>query len=100
MARNWTVKLMLAVQPWRGQYTVYKATRKPLPDKTPRLVYSYFFYLHKICYGLGSTGYFMIMADFFGVKQHHTKARPSFDFYPSSPAWDIVSQHILMPQFD
>jgi hypothetical protein len=60
-------------KPWQGQYTIYKATRKPLPDKTPRLVYSYFFYLHKICYGLGSTGYFMIMADFFGVNN----AKPS-----------------------
>ena len=32
----------------RSGYTIYRATRRPLPDKTPRLVYSFFFYAHKV----------------------------------------------------
>ena len=40
----------------RSGYTIYRATRRPLPDKTPRLVYSFFFYAHKvvICGGGGA----------------------------------------------
>jgi len=46
-------------------YIMYKATRKPIPDRTPRLVYSFFFYAFKLCYGAGVVGYSCIMADFF-----------------------------------
>ncbi|XP_002741513.1 E3 ubiquitin ligase Rnf121-like [Saccoglossus kowalevskii] len=47
-------------------YIVYRATRKPLPGTTPRLVYKYFLILYKLSYGLGIFGYLVIMFTLFG----------------------------------
>lgn len=50
-------------------YIMYKATRRPVPDKTPRLVYSFFFYSFRICYSAGLCGYLLILLDFFQLPQ-------------------------------
>jgi len=38
-------------------YVIFRATRKPLPDRTPRLVYTFFLYAFKITYTSGAVGY-------------------------------------------
>jgi len=50
-------------------YIMYKATRRPVPDKTPRLVYSFFFYSFRVCYSAGLCGYLLILLDFFQLPQ-------------------------------
>jgi len=48
-------------------FIMYRATRKPVHDNTPRLVYSFFFYSFRICYSAGLSGYLLILLDFFQV---------------------------------
>ncbi|XP_033103768.1 RING finger protein 121-like isoform X2 [Anneissia japonica] len=42
-------------------YIIFKATRKPLPGNTPRLVYKWFYILYKLSYALGIAGYSIVM---------------------------------------
>ncbi|XP_071950100.1 E3 ubiquitin ligase Rnf121-like [Antedon mediterranea] len=42
-------------------HIIFKATRKPLPGTTPRLVYKWFYILYKLSYGLGIAGYSIVM---------------------------------------
>ena len=44
----WKVIFLHALWTCGSAYTMYKATRRPLPDRTPRLVYSFFFYCTKV----------------------------------------------------
>ncbi|EKX44945.1 hypothetical protein GUITHDRAFT_163384 [Guillardia theta CCMP2712] len=46
---------------------MYKATRRPIPDRTPRLVYSYFYYAFKLCYSSGVVGYLLILSEFLQI---------------------------------
>ena len=41
------------------------AGRRPLSERTPRLVYSFFYYSFRICYSVGLSGYLLILLDFF-----------------------------------
>merc|ERR1719198_1095928 len=50
-------------------YYVSLALKKNLEDKTPRLVYDFFFNSYQAAYGVGFAGYVMIMADFVGLQQ-------------------------------
>ncbi|KNC83335.1 hypothetical protein SARC_04407 [Sphaeroforma arctica JP610] len=44
----------------------FKATRKPLHSRTPKLVYNYFLMMYKLCYGVGLAGYILFMLILFG----------------------------------
>lgn len=48
-------------------YIIKLAMAKPLQRSTPRKVYTFFYYVYKICYSLAFVGYLMIMCDFFGI---------------------------------
>ncbi|XP_031569000.1 RING finger protein 121-like [Actinia tenebrosa] len=48
-------------------FIVYKATRTPISNTTPRLVYKWFYTVHKVTYFLGVAGYFVIMLTLLGV---------------------------------
>ncbi|XP_063725864.1 E3 ubiquitin ligase Rnf121-like [Symsagittifera roscoffensis] len=48
-------------------YVVFKATRKPLANTTPRLVYKWFLIMHKVNYGMGVLGYLLVMFTLIGV---------------------------------
>ena len=64
-------KLLACWLTWTAgsSYIMYKATRRPVPDKTPRLVYSFFFYSFRVCYSAGLCGYLLILLDFFQLPQ-------------------------------
>jgi len=44
-----------------------KVLEKPLSCTTPRLVYKWFYLLHKVSYGMGIVGYCVMMATIMGV---------------------------------
>ncbi|KAK3697113.1 hypothetical protein QZH41_016921, partial [Actinostola sp. cb2023] len=48
-------------------FIVFKATRNPISNTTPRLVYKWFFLVHKVTYFLGVAGYFIVMMTLLGV---------------------------------
>ncbi|KXJ28428.1 RING finger protein 121 [Exaiptasia diaphana] len=48
-------------------FIVFKATRSPISNTTPRLVYKWFYTVHKVTYFLGVAGYFIIMLTLLGV---------------------------------
>eukprot|EP01134_Creolimax_fragrantissima_P002166 CFRG2166T1 len=47
-------------------WVTFKATRKPLHSRTPKLVYNYFLLMYKICYAVGLIGYILFMLIVFG----------------------------------
>ncbi|KNC55373.1 RNF121 protein [Thecamonas trahens ATCC 50062] len=51
------------VTAWLG----FKASRKPLHQRTPRLVYTWFSAFYRLFYAIGVIGYILVMAEFFGV---------------------------------
>ncbi|XP_033743023.1 RING finger protein 121-like isoform X1 [Pecten maximus] len=48
-------------------FVTFRATRKPLPGNTPRLVYKWFIMIHKVSYFAGVTGYMIIMLTLLGL---------------------------------
>jgi len=50
-------------------YMIYIATRQPLDHQTPRIVYSWFYRLYQVCFGMGVAGYMMILSELFGLTQ-------------------------------
>jgi len=46
-------------------FILRQASRHPLNKTTPRLVYTWFIFLYRICYVVASVGYFSFMAEFF-----------------------------------
>ncbi|XP_029457878.1 RING finger protein 121 isoform X2 [Rhinatrema bivittatum] len=48
-------------------FVTFRATRKPLEQTTPRLVYKWFLLLYKISYATGIVGYMAIMFTLFGL---------------------------------
>ncbi|XP_794833.2 RING finger protein 121 [Strongylocentrotus purpuratus] len=68
LTMHWTRFLIIwALFSFFTSIIVYKATRKPLPGTTPRLVYRWFYTIYKISYGLGIIGYTIIMFTFLGL---------------------------------
>ncbi|XP_027453968.1 RING finger protein 175 isoform X6 [Zalophus californianus] len=62
-------------------YILFKATRKPLSGRTPRLVYKWFLLIYKLSYALGVVGYLAIMFTMCGFNLlFRIKARDSMDF--------------------
>jgi RING finger protein 121/175 len=47
-------------------YVAFKATRTPINQSTPRLVYKWFIFVHKVSYVLGIVGYVGLMLTFLG----------------------------------
>lgn len=43
------------------------ATRRPLDRNAPKIVYSWFFFLYRVCYAVAGFGYTLVMLEFFGV---------------------------------
>lgn len=48
-------------------FVLYKTLEKPLHRATPRLVYKWFYLVHKGSYGIGILGYLLMMATIFGL---------------------------------
>ncbi|XP_077307175.1 E3 ubiquitin ligase RNF121 [Lithobates pipiens] len=48
-------------------FITYRATRKPLEQTTPRLVYKWFLLLYKMSYATGIVGYIAVMFTLFGL---------------------------------
>lgn len=76
----WIIPLVISINHhwWRFIFTwllftcisaliVRKALEKPIYGTTPRLVYKWFLFIHKLSYGLGIIGYIVLMATFFGL---------------------------------
>ncbi|XP_012922686.1 RING finger protein 175 isoform X1 [Heterocephalus glaber] len=62
-------------------YTLFRATRKPLSGRTPRLVYKWFLLIYKLSYAFGVVGYLAIMFTMCGFHLvFKIKARDSLDF--------------------
>uniref|UniRef100_A0A8C1W6S0 Ring finger protein 175 n=1 Tax=Cyprinus carpio TaxID=7962 RepID=A0A8C1W6S0_CYPCA len=47
-------------------YVIFRATRKPLSGRTPRMVYKWFLLIYKLSYVVGVIGYLAIMFTMFG----------------------------------
>ncbi|XP_035770627.1 RING finger protein 175-like [Neolamprologus brichardi] len=47
-------------------YVIFRATRKPLSCRTPRMVYKWFLLIYKLSYAVGVLGYMAIMFTMFG----------------------------------
>ncbi|XP_048669502.1 RING finger protein 175 isoform X3 [Marmota marmota marmota] len=62
-------------------YILFRATRKPLSGRTPRLVYKWFLLIYKLSYAFGIVGYLAIMFTMCGFNLFFKiKARDSMDF--------------------
>ncbi|KAG3276054.1 RING finger protein 175 isoform X2 [Ictidomys tridecemlineatus] len=62
-------------------YILFRATRKPLSGRTPRLVYKWFLLIYKLSYAFGVVGYLAIMFTMCGFNLiFKIKARDSMDF--------------------
>ncbi|KAM6220445.1 RING finger protein 175 [Rhynchocyon petersi] len=62
-------------------YILFRATRKPLSGRTPRLVYKWFLLIYKLSYAFGVVGYLAIMFTMCGLNFFFKiKARDSMDF--------------------
>ncbi|MBV99670.1 zinc finger (RING finger) domain-containing protein, partial [Eschrichtius robustus] len=48
-------------------FVTFRATRKPLVQTTPRLVYKWFLLIYKISYATGIIGYMAVMFTLFGL---------------------------------
>ncbi|OWK18043.1 RNF121, partial [Cervus elaphus hippelaphus] len=48
-------------------FVTFRATRKPLVQTTPRLVYKWFLLVYKISYATGIAGYMAVMFTLFGL---------------------------------
>ncbi|KAB0370212.1 hypothetical protein FD755_018174 [Muntiacus reevesi] len=62
-------------------YILFRATRKPLSGRTPRLVYKWFLLIYKLSYAFGVVGYLAIIFTMCGFNLFfRIKARDSMDF--------------------
>ncbi|KAM5230051.1 RING finger protein 175 isoform 2-T2 [Hipposideros larvatus] len=62
-------------------YILFRATRKPLSGRTPRLVYKWFLLIYKLSYAFGVVGYLAIIFTMCGLHLFFKiKARDSMDF--------------------
>ncbi|XP_053199667.1 RING finger protein 175 [Scomber japonicus] len=61
-------------------YVIFRATRKPLSCRTPRMVYKWFLLIYKLSYAVGVLGYLAIMFTMFGFNVFfRIKAEDSMD---------------------
>ncbi|XP_020367829.1 RING finger protein 175 [Rhincodon typus] len=62
-------------------YVIFRATRKPLSGRTPRMVYKWFLLIYKISYAVGIVGYLAVMFTMFGFNLFfRIKTEDSMDF--------------------
>ncbi|KAG2465461.1 RING finger protein 175 [Erpetoichthys calabaricus] len=62
-------------------YVIFRATRKPLSGRTPRMVYKWFLLIYKLSYAVGILGYMAIMFTMFGFNLFlRIKTEDSMDF--------------------
>ncbi|XP_075410168.1 E3 ubiquitin ligase RNF121-like isoform X2 [Tenrec ecaudatus] len=62
-------------------FTTFRATRKPLIQTTPRLVYKWFLLIYKISYATGIVGYMAVMFTLFGLNLlFKIKPKDAMDF--------------------
>uniref|UniRef100_A0A3Q4GCQ1 Ring finger protein 175 n=1 Tax=Neolamprologus brichardi TaxID=32507 RepID=A0A3Q4GCQ1_NEOBR len=50
-------------------YVIFRATRKPLSCRTPRMVYKWFLLIYKLSYAVGVLGYMAIMFTMFAFNE-------------------------------
>ncbi|XP_001632498.3 RING finger protein 121 isoform X2 [Nematostella vectensis] len=63
----WRMMAVWTVFSLATAFIVYKATRQPVSTTTPRLVYKWFYSVHKVTYALGIAGYLVIMFTLLGL---------------------------------
>uniref|UniRef100_V9L4T1 RING finger protein 175 n=1 Tax=Callorhinchus milii TaxID=7868 RepID=V9L4T1_CALMI len=62
-------------------YIIFRATRKPLSGRTPRMVYKWFLLIYKLSYAVGIIGYLAVMFTMFGFNLFfRIKTEDSMDF--------------------
>ncbi|XP_072466395.1 E3 ubiquitin ligase RNF121 isoform X1 [Notamacropus eugenii] len=62
-------------------FVTFRATRKPLVQTTPRLVYKWFLLIYKISYATGIVGYMAVMFTLFGINLlFRVKPEDAMDF--------------------
>ncbi|XP_067847802.1 RING finger protein 175 isoform X2 [Heptranchias perlo] len=62
-------------------YVIFRATRKPLSGRTPRMVYKWFLLIYKLSYAVGIVGYLAVMFTMFGFNLFfRIKTEDSMDF--------------------
>ncbi|KAI9143220.1 hypothetical protein BKA69DRAFT_1062954, partial [Paraphysoderma sedebokerense] len=70
----WTIFAIL------NSWVLYRATRRPISSKTPRLVYKWYSVMYKLCYAVGVFGYTMMVFTFLGVSQIFFEGGAIFQF--------------------
>uniref|UniRef100_A0A452HHT5 RING-type domain-containing protein n=1 Tax=Gopherus agassizii TaxID=38772 RepID=A0A452HHT5_9SAUR len=86
LRRGWHGKLNRGTGKHRGMfsvstsYIIFRATRKPLSGRTPRLVYKWFLLIYKLSYAIGIVGYLAIMFTVFGFNLFLIKTEDFMDF--------------------
>uniref|UniRef100_A0A8C4W9G5 Ring finger protein 175 n=1 Tax=Gopherus evgoodei TaxID=1825980 RepID=A0A8C4W9G5_9SAUR len=86
LRRGWHGKLNRGAGKHRGMfsvstsYIIFRATRKPLSGRTPRLVYKWFLLIYKLSYAIGIVGYLAIMFTVFGFNLFLIKTEDFMDF--------------------
>ena len=63
-------------------WLAWKASRKPLHQRTPRMVYTWFSAFYRFFYFMGVVGYVLVMAEFFGLTHLITESH-SLAYYGS-----------------
>ncbi|KFW62545.1 RING finger protein 121, partial [Pygoscelis adeliae] len=64
-------------------FVTFRATRKPLVQTTPRLVYKWFLLIYKISYATGIVGYMAVMFTLFGLNLLFSRADAGVGRVPS-----------------
>lgn len=63
----WKMILLWAIFSSVSLYMAYLGTRKPLSMRTPRRVYSWFYWIYLIAHLLSIVGFFLLCLDIFGI---------------------------------
>ncbi|CAG0887943.1 unnamed protein product [Darwinula stevensoni] len=90
----WIIPLLFSIRNlfWRFVFTwllfscitgliVFKSLQRPVHPATPRMVYKWFFLVHKLSYALGIVGYVVMMLTLFGINAiFRSQPHPWMDF--------------------
>uniref|UniRef100_A0A8C7E1V4 Ring finger protein 121 n=1 Tax=Naja naja TaxID=35670 RepID=A0A8C7E1V4_NAJNA len=78
-------------------FVTFRATRKPLVQTTPRLVYKWFLLIYKISYATGIVGYMAVMFTLFGLNLlFRIKPEDGMDFGISLLVCAVCGQQIFV----
>mmetsp|Transcript_1668 Transcript_1668/g.2178 ORF Transcript_1668/g.2178 Transcript_1668/m.2178 type:complete len:328 (-) Transcript_1668:31-1014(-) len=67
LAGFWRMLLVWTVFSGTTLYLIWKASQSPIHQDTPKQVYAWFYWMYRLCYACAVFGYFLLMADIFGI---------------------------------